>query len=171
MYFQSRKKNKMKQVQTGQVGPKKEKMEMAEDAPSKYEGKEHVKYKNPGFSKHEIRIPEDEPKMRSRVSKEESHEMEDNYHMDVPDQTPKTLEKNIKRAFMKMDQPDEEGPKPMYGNLVTKVSEKGLKDEDGWENYGPEKMQEDSDEKNSPSKARRKKIAIAVIRRKMHKNK
>src|SRR5574338_141907 len=100
MYFQSRKKDKSKQMMTGKIGPKKEKMEMAEDAPPKYEGREHVKYKNPGFSKHEIRIPEDEPKMKSRASKEEMHEMEDNYHMDVPDQTPKNLEKNIKRAFM-----------------------------------------------------------------------
>jgi hypothetical protein len=109
--------------------------------------------------------------MKSRVGKEEMHEMEDNFHMDVPNQTPKNLEKNIKRAFMKMDQPDEEGAKPLHGNLVTKVSEKGMKDEDGWEDYGPEKMQEDSGERKSPNKAHRKKIAIAVIRRKMNKNK
>lgn len=150
----------------GQVGPRREKIEKEEDGPAGYEGKEHVKYKNPGFSKHNIRIPQDEPKMKSRVKKEEMHEMEDNYHMDVPNQTPKTLEKTIKRAYMKMDDPEHQKPQPLHGNLTTKVSERGMKDEDGWEDYGPEDMQSDS---SSKSKSHRKKLAVAVIKRKMSK--
>jgi len=151
----------------GQVGPRREKIEKEEGGPAGYEGKEHVRYKNPGYSKHNIRIPEDEPKMKSKVGKKEMHEMEDNYHMDVPDQTPKNLEKTIKRAYMKMDDPEHQKPQPLHGNLTTKVSEKGLKDEDGWEDYGPEDMQSNSTP--SKSKSHRKKLAVAVIKRKMSK--
>lgn len=181
MYFRSRNKKERRgdflkdermsstpgQMKTGQVG-KRKREEEDEDGPPGYEGKEHVRYREPGYSKEEIDIPEETPHMKSRNSREEAHEMEDNYHMDIPDQTEYTLPKKIKRAFMKMDQPDEEGPKPLYGNLVTKVSNKGLRDETGWEEYGPEEMQEE-DEKNSPSRSHRKKIAIAVIKRKMNK--
>ena len=73
--------------------------------PEGYEGKEHVKYKDPGYSSHEIRTPEDEPHMKSHAGKEEMHEMEDNYHMGVPNQTHYDLEKKIKRARMNMDAP------------------------------------------------------------------
>ena len=89
--------------------------------PPGYEGKEHVRYKDPGYTRHEIRYPEDEPHMKSHVSKEEMHEAEDDYHMDVPDQTYHTLEKNIKRARMKMDAPNQEDPKPILGNPVHNV--------------------------------------------------
>src|ERR1700733_6262077 len=87
------------------------------DAPPGYEGKEHVKYKDPGYSSHHIRFPEDEPHMKSHVSQDEEHEMEDNYHHDVPDQTHYTLEQKIKRARMKMDAPDQEDPDPLRGNI------------------------------------------------------
>lgn len=173
MYFQSKRKNREKRM-TGDpsnmdVGPKKMKMEKAEDNPPGYEGKEHVKYRDPGYTRETVKLPEEEPRMKSRVSKEEMHEMEDNYHMDVPDQTDYTLPKKIKRAFMKMDQEPHEVPKPLHGNLVTKTSEKGYQDTMGEERYGPEEEQEDY---GAPrSKSRRKKIAIAVIRRKMGKKK
>lgn len=152
------------------LGTKRNKMEMAEDNPPGYEGKEHVKYKNPGFTREKVNLPDEEPKMKSHVSKEEMHEMEDNFHMDVPDQTDYTLPKKIKRAFMKMDQEPHEKSQPMHGNLVTRVSEKGLQDSSGEERYGPEEEQEDYNNRPS-SKTNRKKIAIAVIRRKMGKKK
>ena len=41
--------------------------EKVKDSPPNYEGKEHVKYKNPGYSKHDIRFPQDEPRMKSHV--------------------------------------------------------------------------------------------------------
>jgi hypothetical protein len=69
-----------------------------------------------------------------------------------------------------MDQEPHEVAKPLHGNLVTKVSEKGLRDESGEERYGPEEMQEEEG-KSYPSKTNRKKIAIAVIKRKMGKKK
>ena len=129
-----------------------------------YHGKENVKYKDPGYSKHEINIPEDEPHMKSKVSKKEMHETEKNFHMKVPDQTEKTLPKKIPRVRMKM----EERPKEqrLVGNLVETKNSKGIKDEDGWENMGDEEMQEDDAPK---SKEHRKKIAIAVLSRKMKK--
>ena len=80
---------------------------MSKDAPSKYEGKEHVRYKDPGYSSHHIRFPEDEPHMKSYARKEEMHEMEDNFHKSVPDQTHYSLEAKLKRARMKMDAPDQ----------------------------------------------------------------
>lgn len=133
--------------------------------PSKYEGKEHVKFKNPGFSRHNIRIPEDEPRMKSRVSKEEMHEMEDNYHMDVPDLTEDTLEAKIKRAKMKMDDPKQQDPKPLLGNLVHNVGSKGIEDETGEEEMGPNYMQ------SGMSKENRKKMIVAVTKSKMRKGK
>lgn len=132
------------------------------DNPPDYEGKEHVKYKNPGFSKHDIRFPEDEPHMKSHVGKNEMHEMEDNYHMDVPDQTEDTLEAKLKRARMKMDAPNQEDPKPLLGNIVHNVGYKGEKDTTGEEEMGPNDMQ-------SNSKESRKKMITAVVRRKMKK--
>lgn len=134
----------------------------SKDNPKGYEGKEHVKYKNPGFSSHEINYREDEPKMRSNVSREEMHEMEDNYHMDVPKQTEYTLEKKIKRARMKMDDPDYDKPKPLLGNLVREVKAGGVEDSSGEEEMGPNDMQSDS-------KERRKKMIAAVTRKKMNK--
>src|SRR5271167_1977284 len=46
--------------------------------PAGYEGKEHVKYKDPGHTRHHIRFPEDEPHMKSHNDSNEAHEMEDN---------------------------------------------------------------------------------------------
>lgn len=133
----------------------------AKDNPPNYEGKEHVKYKNPGFSPHHIRYPEDEPHMKSRVSREEEHEMEDNYHMEVPDQTAKTLEAHIKRARMKMDAPDQEDPDYLRGNMTHNVGYEGVEDTSGEEEMGPNEMQKD--------KEKRKKMIVAVTRRKMSK--
>lgn len=125
--------------------------------PAGYEGKEHVKYKNPGFSSHQDKPKE--PTMRSHVRKNEMHEMEDNYHMKTPDQTEDTLETKLKRARMKMDAPDHDKPKPLLGNLVQQVPKKGIEDTSGEEEMGPNDMQKDV----------RKKMAIAVTRRKMKK--
>lgn len=135
------------------------------DNPPGYEGKEHVKYKNPGYSKHNIRIPEDEPHMKSRVSKNEMHEMEDNYHMGVPDQTEDTLPKHIKRARMKMDAPNQQDPKPILGNPVHNVPYRGEEDTSGEEEMGPNEMQE----AEGMPKEHRKKMIVAVMKRKMKK--
>lgn len=142
--------------------PKMGKKEMAKDAPPKYEGKEHVKYKDPGYSSHEIDYPEDEPHMKSHASKEEMHEMEDNFHMEVPDQTEDTLEAKLKRARMKMDAPNQQDPKPILGNPVHNVPYRGEEDTSGEEEMGPNDMQ-------SNSKEKRKKMVVAVTRRKMMK--
>lgn len=137
----------------------------AKDNPPDYEGKEHVKYRDPGYSKHDIRYPEDEPHMRSHASKEEMHEMEDNYHMDVPDQTAKHLEKKIKRARMKMDDPEYGKPKPLLGNIVHNVPYEGEEDTTGEEEMGPNDNQEDE----ATNKEHRKKMIVAVVKRKMKK--
>lgn len=140
--------------------------EKADDGPPGYEGKEHVKYKDPGYSKHNIRTPEDEPHMKSHVSREEEHEAEDDYHMDLPQQTYSNLPKHIKRARMNMDAPDQEEPKPLLGNLVTMTTKKGYKDETGEEIEGPNEMQKDEE---GLSKPERKKMIVAVVKRKMGK--
>lgn len=132
------------------------------DGPPGYEGKEHVKYRDPGYTRHEIEFPEDEPHMKSRVGKEEMHEMEDNYHMETPDQTHYDLEKKIKRARMDMDSHTQEDPKPLRGNLIRDVS-KGIEDTSGDEEEGPNDMQ--SDEKMP--KEHRKKMIASVLRKKM----
>lgn len=137
----------------------------AEDNPPGYEGKEHVKYRNPGYSKHDIRYPQDEPHMKSRVSKNEMHEMEDNFHMGVPDQTEDTLPAKIKRARMKMDDPDQEDPDPLRGNIVHNVGYEGEEDTSGEEEMGPNDMQS-----SSMPKEKRKKMIVAVTRRKMKKS-
>lgn len=134
------------------------------DNPPDYEGREHVKYKNPGFSPHDIRYPQDEPHMKSRVSKQEMHEMEDNYHMDVPDQTEDSLPAKIKRARMGMDAPNQQDPKPIRGNPVHNVPYEGEEDTSGEEEMGPNDMQS-----NSKSKEHRKKMIVAITRRKMKK--
>jgi len=136
----------------------------AKDNPPNYEGKEHVKYRNPGFSKHHIRFPEDEPHMKSHVGREESHEMEDNYHMGVPDQTEDTLPKKIKRAHMLMDAPNQQDPKPLRGNIVHNVGYGGEEDTSGEEEMGPNDMQS-----SSMPKEHRKMMIVAVTRRKMGK--
>lgn len=133
------------------------------DNPPGYEGKEHVKYKNPGFSPHHIKFPQDEPHMKSRVAKEEMHEMEDNYHMKTPDQTEDTLESKLKRARMKMDAPDQEDPDPLRGNITHNVGYEGEEDTSGEEEMGPNDMQSDM------PKEHRKKMIVAVTRRKMNK--
>lgn len=137
----------------------------AKDEPGNYEGKEHLKYRNPGYSRHNIRYPEDEPHMKSRVSKEESHEMEDNYHMDVPDQTEDSLPAKLKRARMKMDAPDQEDPKPLRGNLVHNVPYRGEEDTSGEEEMGPNDNQEDE----GMPKEHRKRMIAAVVKKKMKK--
>lgn len=139
---------------------------MAKDNPPNYEGKEHVKYKNPGFTRHKVNLPEDEPHMKSHVSRNEEHEMEDNYHMGVPDQTKHTLAKNIKRAMMKMDMPDQEDPDELQGNIVHNVGVEGEEDTSGLEQMGPNYMQ-----KAPSSKEHRKKMISAVMKKKMKKPK
>lgn len=133
--------------------------------PKGYEGREHVKYNDPGYSSHEIRFPEDEPHMKSRVSPEEEHEMEDTFHQDVPDQTHYELQAKIKRARMGMDSPTQQDPKPLRGNLVNDVGYKGVEDTSGEEEMGPNDMQ-----RGSGSKDHRKKMIVAVTRKKMKKN-
>ena len=142
-------------------GHKKFAMNRAKDNPANYEGKEHVKYKDPGYSSHEINFPDDEPHMKSHVSRNEEHEMEDNFHMDVPDQTEDTLPSKLKRAHMLMDSPEQEDPKPLRGNLVNDVGFEGEEDTSGEEEMGPNKMQ---------SKEGRKKMIVAVMKRKMKKS-
>lgn len=132
--------------------------------PAGYEGKEHVKYRDPGHTRHEIRFPEDEPHMKSKIDSNEEHEMEDNYHMGVPDQTEYDLEKKIKRARMKMDAPNQEDPAPLRGNMVHNVPYKGEKDTSGEEEMGPNDMQS-----GKMSKEHRKKMIAAVTKRKMNK--
>lgn len=134
----------------------------SKDNPPGYEGKEHVKYKNPGYSSHHINFPEDEPHMKSHVKRDETHEMEDNYHMGVPDQTEYSLEKKLKRARMKMDAPDQEDPYPLYGNMTQNLSKEGEVDTTGEEEMGPNYMQ-------SGPKEHRKKMIVAVTRKKMNK--
>jgi len=131
--------------------------------PPNYEGKEHVRYKNPGYSSHHIRFPEDEPHMKSHVSRDETHEAEDDFHMDVPDQTEKTLPKKLKRAHMLMDSPNQENPKPIRGNPVHNVGYEGEMDTTGEEEMGPNDMQEGE----GMPKERRKKMIVAVMKRKM----
>ena len=134
------------------------------DAPPGYEGKEHVKYKNPGFTRHEIRFPQDEPHMKSHSTKEEAHEMEDNFHMGVPDQTATTLEAKLKRARMKADAPDHDDPDPIQGIPVHNVSARGEADTSGEEEMGPNDMQG-----SGKNKEYRKKMIVAVIKNKMKK--
>jgi hypothetical protein len=133
------------------------------DDPAGYEGKEHVKYKDPGHSPHNIRFPQDEPHMKSNNDSNESHEMEDNYHMDVPDQTHYSLEKKLKRARMNMDAPNQQDPKALRGNIVNNVGYKGEEDTSGEEEEGPNEMQSGMD------KDKRKKMIVAVMKRKMKK--
>lgn len=137
----------------------------SKDAPPGYEGKEHVKYRDPGYSPHHIRFPEDEPHMKSHVDREEMHEMEDNYHHDVPDQTHYTLEQKIKRARMKMDAPDQEEPDRLRGNMVHNVGYEGDEDTSGEEEMGPNDMQD------AMPKEHRKKMIVAITKRKMKKGK
>jgi hypothetical protein len=133
----------------------------SKEGPPGYEGKEHVKYKDPGYSSHEIRFPEDEPHMKSSVGRNEMHEMEDNYHKGVPDQTNYSLEAKLKRARMKMDAPDQEDPDPLRGNIVHNVGYEGEEDTSGEEEMGPNEMQ------LGMPKEKRKKMIVAITKRKM----
>lgn len=135
------------------------------DGPAGYEGKEHVKYKDPGYSSHHIRFPEDEPHMKSNVGKNEMHEMEDNFHESVPDQTHYSLEAKLKRARMKMDAPDQEDPDPLRGNMTHNVGAEGVEDTSGEEEMGPNDMQ------SGMPKEHRKKMIVAVTKAKMKKGK
>lgn len=134
-----------------------------EGNPPGYEGKEHVKYRDPGHSPHHIKYPEDEPHMKSYIDREETHEMEDNFHMGVPDQTERELPAKIKRARMKMDMPNYNDPKPIPGNPVHNVNRGEIYD-DGIEEMGPNYEQEPM------SKEHRKKMVIAVARRRMNRH-
>ena len=127
------------------------------DAPAGYEGKEHVKYEDPGYSSHEINYPEDEPHMKSHISENEEHEMEDNYAMKVPHQTDYDLPTKLARARMKMDAPDQEDPDDLRGNLVHNGSYAGEEDTSGEEEEGPNDMQKEG----------RKKLIVAVMKKKM----
>ena len=133
----------------------------SKDAPPGYEGKEHVQYRDPGQTRHEIRFPEDEPHMKSNVSRNETHEMEDNYHMGVPNQTKYELENKLKRAHMLMDAPNQQDPKPIRGNPVHEVGYEGEEDASGEEEMGPNDMQ--------MPKESRKKMIVAITKRKMKK--
>lgn len=133
---------------------------------SNYEGKEHVKYKDPGYSRHKVKLPEDEPHMKSHASVQEGHEMEDNYHMKTPDQTPKNLDKRIPRAHMIADEPFK--PAKITGELVTKTG-KGIEDDDGIEDMGPEMYQKDDGDGSRDGKEKRKKVIASVIKNKMRK--
>lgn len=136
----------------------------ARGGPSGYEGKEHVKYREPGYSTHDIRYPQDEPHMKSHVDTNEEHEMEDNYHMGVPDETHYELESKLKRARMKMDAPNQQDPKPILGNPVHNVPYRGEEDTSGEEEMGPNDMQS-----SKMPKEHRKKMIAAVTKRKMNK--
>jgi hypothetical protein len=89
--------------------------------------------------------------------------MEDNYHMDVPNQTKYQLEAKLKRARMGMDAPNQQDPKPLRGNIVHNVGYEGEEDTSGEEEMGPNEMQ------SGMPKEHRKKMATAVMRRKMKK--
>lgn len=133
------------------------------DAPPNYEGREHIRYKDPGYSSHHIKFPEDEPHMKSHVHRDEEHEMEDNYHHAVPDQTHYALKEKLERARMRMDAPDQEDPDPLRGNIVHNVRYGGEEDMSGEEEMGPNHMQE------GMPKEHRKKMIVAVTKRKMNK--
>lgn len=134
------------------------------DMPSGYEGREHIKYRDPGHSPHNIKYPQDEPHMKSHVNREEEHEAEDDYHMGLPDQTKYELEKKLKRAHMKMDTPEEiEEPARLRGNITHNVPYEGEEDTSGEEKMGTNLMQ------SAMPKAHRKKMIAAVVRRKMKK--
>lgn len=132
---------------------------MSKDNPPNYEGKEHVHYAEPGYSSHHIRFPEDEPHMKSHVTREEEHEAEDDYHMPIPKQTDYDLPAKLARARMKMDAPDQEEPDALRGNMVHNVGYEGDEDTTGMEEMGPNHMQKEG----------RKKMIIAVMKRKMGK--
>jgi len=103
--------------------------------------------------------------MKSNVGKNEMHEMEDNFHDSVPDQTHYSLEAKLKRARMKMDAPDQEEPDRLRGNMVDDVGYQGEKDTSGVEEMGPNEMQ------SGMPKEHRKKMIVAVTKRKMMKGK
>jgi hypothetical protein len=135
---------------------------MNKDAPPGYEGKEHVKYRDPGQTRHHIKFPEDEPHMKSHVDSNETHEAEDDYHMGVPSQTKYDLESSLKRAHMRMDADLDEpnDHEKIFGNPTYNVGKEGKEDFDGQEEEGPEDMQK-------APKEHRKKMIAAVMRRKM----
>lgn len=140
-------------------------MGMNRDNPPGYEGKEHVKYRDPGYSSHHIKYPQDEPHMKSHVTRDEEHEAEDDYHKEVPDQTHYDLVKKIRRAHMKMDEPEEiEEPAKLRGNITHNVPYGGEEDTSGEERMGSNDMQ------SGMSKDHRKKMIVAITRRKMKKN-
>lgn len=143
----------------------------SKDNPPNYEGKEHIRYRDPGHSPHHIREPQDEPHMKSHVSQEEEHEAEDDYHMEVPHQTAHTLAAKIKRAHMLMDAPNQQEPKPLRGNIVHNVPYEGEEDTDGEEAMGPHDMQEEKsaggEHEDHMPKEHRKKMIVAVMQRKM----
>lgn len=139
-----------------------------------YEGKEHVKYQDNEKSRHFIKYPQDEPHMKSRVSKEESHQAEDNYHMPVKI-TEQKLPAKIPRARMEMEMEDRRsgGKLKRYGNLVS-MNGKGIEDENtGTEKMGPMNYQSDDESKASERKDEadfkgiRKKVIAGVLKKKM----
>jgi hypothetical protein len=85
--------------------------------------------------------------------------MEDNFHKKTPDQTEESLPAKISRARMKMDAPDHDEPDELQGNMVRETEKKGVEDTSGEEKMGPNDMQKEG----------RKKMIIAVMKRKMRK--
>ena len=67
---------------------------------------------------------------------------------------------------MLMDSPNQENPKPIRGNPVHEVGYEGEMDTTGEEEMGPHDMQEDE----PMHKELRKKMIVAVMKRKMKKN-
>ena len=117
-----------------------------------YEGKEHVKYREPGMTRHEIKFPQDEPHMKGKVSKEESHEMEDNFHMKTNISKPGHLPKKIKRAHMAIEDFESYDPSMRYGNLVSKDGKGVSVGSSGKEQLGPKMHQMDDESKESERK-------------------
>lgn len=69
------------------------------------EGKEHVRIRAPGYSKHEGVTPAMEPKMKSRISKGEEQQEEDSYHTDHVPTGPKKKGNNPTGSFVSTNSP------------------------------------------------------------------
>ena len=131
---------------------------------SHFEGREHIKsYEemDPEKSKHDVRYPQDEPHMKSRISKQEAHEEEDDYHFKNPhrvEKLPKNLPDNHGRD-------DEVETRKRVGNLMTKSN---LPIIDEHESGFPDEEEEEEKPRAMP-KEHRKGMIIAVLQRKLKK--
>jgi len=132
---------------------------------SHYEGKEHMmsyKQMDPEKSKHTVRIPEDEPHMKSRITKQEAHQEEDDYHF----KTPHRKEKLPANLPDKHGRDGEISPMKRVGNLVT-TTNKPMVDE---HESGYEDEEEEASKPRALPKEHRKGMIIAVLQRKLKKN-